>query len=1232
MNLRDIDFRVFYSPADDPLHSFYLPALAASLQYDRSTGYFRSSALAVAAAGVVRLIANDGRMRLLVGAELSEGDVDAIAEGYDLRQRLAPGMLQVLDDLENALVRQRVEALAWMVANGSLDIKVVLPLDAHGRPIPGPEARDYYHTKKGLFTDADGNQVAFVGSVNESAQAWQGNFEEFQVSVSWEGDREQEALRNIRRSFQQLWDGEDPHWMAVPLPEAVRQRLIQMTPDRAPTVDALEPAVEAVLVEPPPILVGDDQRLLFQFLRDAPYLPGASDLGAATAPVQPWPHQLQVAASVLARFPDRILLCDEVGLGKTIEAGLVIRQLLLSGRVGRCLILTPASVLKQWQEELYEKFNLRIPRFDRGLLLDVDDRAAGPAIATPWNEHDVLLASSHLARRSERVEELAEAQPWNLLVVDEAHHARRRDFLQPQYRPNRLLTLLNRLRDGGRYQALLLMTATPMQVHPVEVWDLLMTMGLSGRWGADEANFLRFFNQLRLPYDEVDWDFVFDLVAETLGADGQIDPHFMTALQTGLGPVGAAAIAALPGQRSSRSGALRALPDSAHPYVYELARRHSPLTHGFYRNTRKLLRIYRDKGLLKARVPTRRPRIRRIDFREDEAALYERITEYITLFYQRYEQERRGLGFIMTVYRRRLTSSFYAVRRSLERRRDWLNGSLEANEALTQEDISELEEDDEVEGLVQEGFDQLTRAQRQNFQMELAYLDDFIGELRTLSHADSKLTFLKDELEAILRVRPTVLVFTLYTDTMDYLRLHLKEAYGSRVACYSGRGGEVWNGIAWVLTTKEDVKTRFRNGEIYILLATESASEGLNLQTCGVLINYDMPWNPMRVEQRIGRIDRIGQEHDVVWIDNYFYRDTIEDKIYRALEDRIQWFEDVVGDLQPILAEVGEVTRRLAMLPAEQQEAELQQEVNRLRGQIDEARVQDLHLDDLNAGAPPANNQTRSPVTLAELETLLTQSTATRHLFQRHLNLVDAYLLAWNDHKEAVTFDRAAFDAHPDTLQFFSYGNPLFHAVLESVEAAGEGVLPVARFETEEGVPVVGWYDLRNATPTPSANLNDLRRALNNTIPPAPQAREYAYQHFRRQVEELHALLADRNQRFRTQQQGTLVAKARRLLVKAALVEIALGQQRDLFTVDVYPTSFDEEAIKGLRRHGMPWRQLLMIGYPATLHPDDSDPYWSAVQHLTSERLKERFQGLATEAKALNVAWAGLTDQGRTTG
>ena len=1222
MSLSDTDFPVSYGPADDPLHNFYLPALAASVQYDRSAGYFRSSALAAAAAGVARLIANDGYMRLLVGAELDEADVDALRNGYDLRERLAPGMLAALDNLEESLLRQRIEALAWLAANSSLDIRVVLPLDRHGRPIPGPAARDYYHVKEGIFTDAQGNQVSFVGSVNESEQAWQHNYETLQVSVTWESQREAQAVRNVRRRFDLLWEGKDAQWLAVELPDAVRQRLIRYAPASAPAFDPLEKREEETIrgvAADGYRAVSTEDRIRFQFLRDAPHLLDGGELGAATAAVHPWPHQLEVARSVLARFPDRVLLSDEVGLGKTVEAGLILRQLLLSGQVQRCLILTPAAVLKQWQEELYEKFNLAIPRYDDNRLFDHRGRPLGTRVIAPWADHPVLLASSHLARRRERVAEVLAAPAWDLLIVDEAHHARRRDFLQPQYRPNRLLTLLNSLRDKGRYRGLLLMTATPMQVHPVEVWDLLMTLGLSGRWAADEATFLAFFNQLRRGYDDVDWELVLGLVRDNLGATGTLDPHFVAGLRKAQGDALSSAICALPhASPAQQRDTVRALPPTARPALYDLARRHSPLRSYIYRNTRRLLRVYKQRGLIDANIPQRQPHIERIPFRPDEDVLYQRITEYITHFYQKYENERRGLGFVMTVYRRRLTSSFYAARRSLERRRDWLRGIVDPEEAVEQEDLWDLDDEMEEDEAIQT---HLTPAQRQSFREELDYLDDFIGELRSLSQADSKLAFLKEQLERTFRQRDTVLIFTQYTDTLDYIRDHLKEVYGSAVACYSGRGGEEWNGLTWVVSSKEQVKNRFRLGEIKILLATESASEGLNLQTCGVLINYDMPWNPMRVEQRIGRIDRIDQRYEVIWIHNYFYAESIEDRIYQALADRIRWFEDVVGDLQPILAEVGETTRRLAMLPAEQQQAALQEAIAKLRASIESEQLSALGLDDVREELPTDNGRL-SPVTLADMESILTGSPATAHLFTPHPALPDSWLLTGNDGPIPVTFAPDRFDEHPDSLHFLSYGSPLLDAILASVPPPESHDLAPTRLVADVPRPLVGWYDLRADLLRPLRSVGDLNRSL--AYKADAQALPRSQADFQRRVEEERIRVAGRDAAFVERKRKTLAAQAQRLLVKAALVEIALGRQASLFDSDSYPRNFDEGAVQGLKRHKSPWSWMLIIASAPDLRPAQDDPFWAEVSPFSKERLRERFNNLTKEAAAVREQWRPL--------
>lgn len=1226
-SFRDIEYRVFYSPSDNPLQSFYLPTLSAAVHYDRSAGYFRSSALAAAAAGIVRLIANNGRMRLLVGAELSEADVEAIRHGYELRQKLAETMLGAFPDPDGGPLTKRLEALAWMVANGTLDIKVVLPLDAEGFPIPGNVAQDYYHAKKGIFTDAHGNQVGFTGSVNESAQGWLHNFEEFSVTTSWGSDYERSLLGNLRASFERMWEGKDRYWLAVDVPDAVTEHLIKFAPVRPPKHDALETALKDGKAGFG--LATPKERLVFQFLRDAPYLPSARDLGEQTSGINPWPHQSRVARKVIARFPDDVMFCDEVGLGKTIEAGLVIRQLVLSGRVQRCLILAPASVTRQWQEELYEKFNLDIPMYERGQILNVRKEIIA-VTKRPWDECDLLIASSHLARRRDRVKEMMAAQPWDLLVIDEAHHARRRDFLQPQYRPNRLLTLLNELKQQDQFLSILLMTATPMQVHPVEVWDLLTVLGLSGRWGADERNFLEFFSQLRLPYNDVQWDFVYDMVADYLLPDGQLDPFFMQEMQTRLGPAVASAIRELPQQSKDRARTVLHMPEAARPFVFEMARRHTPIKQYVFRNTRDLLRRYVQQGLLNEKVPTRRPKIERIQFRHEEETLYLRITEYITHFYQKYEAERRGLGFIMTVYRRRLTSSFYAARRSLERRRAWLEGLLASSEALVE--AEGLEEDEDVlEELEQAGFElpeleQLTDAQKVDFQMEMDYLDDFITELRELSQADSKLTHLKEQLEILFKRRDTVLVFTQYTDTMDYLREHLCTVYGSSVACYSGRGGEQWNGIAWVPTSKEIVKNEFRKGNIKILLGTESASEGLNLQTCGVLINYDMPWNPMRVEQRIGRIDRIGQTYDEVWIYNYFYRDTIEDRIYQALTDRINWFETVVGDLQPILAEVGEATRKLAMLPADAQKIAFDEQIRALRKQIDDARTAAFKLDE-NVMVDDPEPGISTPVTLFDLESALINSQATGHLFKPHFNIPDAYHLTWDGVEADVTFSKERFDEYPNTLQFLSYGNPLLDAILGSVSEPERYPPGISRFTTDEFVPLRGWYRAGTEQVEEVTRLVMLRESMNHDLVMGGQQVDstVAQVAFDEAVRSVHEAYTGRLDKRKQRRIKTLKARARRLLLQAAMAEIALGRQQDLFSKESYPTSFTETAITGLSRHGKVWNWMLYVGHEPGLRPEEGDPYFAKLAGQTAEKLRSLFGSFTKEAKDVVREWLRIS-------
>jgi SNF2 family DNA or RNA helicase len=1201
-------FRIFYSPADNPLENFYIPALSASVQYDRSAGFFNSSALAVAAAGVVRLIQNSGRMRLLVGAQLSEADVEAIRQGYDLQQKIQERLLEHFPDPQDALMKE-----------GTLEIKVVLPKDNDGLPIPSHLAQDYYHPKSGIFTDAEGNQAAFSGSVNESETGWKHNYEQFAVYTSWSEGKS--YLPQVIGRFEDLWNDREADWIALPVPKAVEERLLRYRPVEIPERDPLERRLKEKPCneEEKPFIAGSPQaeRILFQFLRDAPYLPNATGLGAATAAITPWPHQSRVAERILNRFPERAMLCDEVGLGKTIECGLVLRQLLISGRVKRVLILTPKSVIRQWQEELYEKFALNIPRFESGKFLDVDDRILPfDGRDNPWEVCDLFLAGSQLAKRNDRRQQVLSAPGWDLLIIDEAHHARRKDFKERIYRPNQLLSLLNELKAHGKIGSLLLMTATPMQIHPLEVWDLLSVVGMGGRWGADEDNFLGFFQEMHKPFNQVEWEFVYDLVRDYLLTGGQIDETFQEQVLADIGPVQWSTIEELPFKTGKRNQVIKQLGPKAESYIELMARRHTPLNHYIFRNTRELLREYEIRGILKAQVPRRKPRLERVQMRLEEQALYDRIDEYITHFYHKYENERRGLGFVMTVYRRRLTSSFYAVRCSLERRLAYLKGQIDPEKQFTDDDIEQEELDLDVEDEI------LDPVQRDFFQAELEYVQDFIQQLQLLSVSDSKMEQLKEELDKIFRRRNTVLIFTQYADTMDHLRGQLCEVYGSQVACYSGRGGEMWNGIAWIPVTKEEVKSKFREGDVRILLGTESASEGLNLQTCGVLINYDMPWNPMRVEQRIGRIDRIGQEHKEVWITNYFYKDTIEDQIYQRLADRINWFEVVVGNLQPILAEVGEATRRLTMLPPSEREVQLEMEIESLRQRLQNREVEALNLDeflDADTYQPTPN----SPVTLDQIEYLFTQSQTTGCYFQGDPELPGAFWLSWKEERLHVTFSPRVFDEHPDTIRFLTYGSPLFAEILDSIlqpDPVEMGGLIAWRAEGE--LDLRKWF----TTGPDGVNLQELAgyQALKDWLTSHPDPVQVTSE----MVERAGAILKTEYEALSTRQAGivqlrrkaeylTWRAKAQTLLLRAAMIEIALGRSPELFETETFPSTFSEEAVKGLQRHGFPWGPLLSLAYDRGMKPNETDPYYTKITANSREALKGLFGELAEKARQI---------------
>jgi len=955
------------------------------------------------------------------------------------------------------------------------------------------------------------------------------------------------------------------------------------------------------------------ERLIFQFIRDIPYFPDAEQLGAATCALTPWPHQIRVAQQIIGTYPRRYMLCDEVGLGKTIEAGLVLRQLVISGRVRRCLLLVPKSVARQWQEELYEKFVLDVPLYDGGRFWNYagDELDWQYDTGNPWDAFDILIASSQLAKRRDRHEQVTSARPWDLVLVDEAHHARRRDFLQPIYRPNRLLALLTD--PDFRADAILLMTATPMQVNPLEVWDLLRVLGLGGKWGADENNFLRFYQELMKPFGEVDWDFVYEMVGDYLEQGGRLDPEFAEKACHALGVVDWDRLRRLPDDPCP-SRTVRSLPENAKPYIVEMARRHTPLRGAMFRNTRDLLREYVRRGLLKENVPTRDPRLVWIPMRPEEMRLYLRIEEYITNFYRKYEAERKGLGFVMTVYRRRLTSSFYAVRQSLERRLAYLQGR-----AVQVFDDDDLEQADLEQDVTEEIVDENRRAL---YQDEIAYVEAFISDLQQLSVQDSKTDQLIQDLNTLFRKRETALVFAQYTDTMDYLRDKLRQVYGDQVACYSGRGGEVWNGIAWVGVAKEEIKQRFREGkEIKVLVCTEAASEGLNLQTCGILINYDMPWNPMRVEQRIGRIDRIGQVHPEVWIQNYFYEETVEARVYQALAKRINWFEGVVGDLQPILARVGRAIERVVMAAPDEQEQILTGELDEIERGLDQKDRDILNVYESSEHVHPWAGLA-APITLPEIERCFLESAFFAHRFIPHPDIARAYLVKTAQDQAAVTFDPETFDRFPNSFQLLSYGSQMLDALLDQVPPPEHDVyLGVARLSSDDAVPLKAYYGLnQEGQPIRVQTLQDLVQVVESAHETGiwtEEALGWAKQDFEDHAQSARKKHAEITDLLLRATRSALAEQAFQVVLKATLLDLLLSGNFDNVEDAWHAITTSDQLSQNLVHHGYPFTALLRLASERKRTASVPSLALDAFNTAGPDQLKKLFRDLRREGEVL---------------
>jgi superfamily II DNA or RNA helicase len=552
-----------------------------------------------------------------------------------------------------------------------------------------------------------------------------------------------------------------------------------------------------------------------------------------TSNVEPLPHQITaVYESMLPRQPLRYVLADDPGAGKTIMAGLFIRELLMRADAKRVLIVAPGSLVEQWQDEMFEKFGLSFTLFSREQI----EQSRG---GNPFDDIDLMVARVDQLSRNEALQEKLRLSNWDLIVVDEAHK------MSASYFGNKVnKTKRFQLGEvlGSITRHFLLMTATP---HNGKEEDFQLFMSL--------LDSDRFYGKFRDGAHKVD---VTDLMRRTVK------------------------------EEMLRFDGTKLFPDRrAITATYKLS--------------------------------------------DPEAALYAAVTDYVKEEMNRADQldgQRKGtVGFALTALQRRLASSPAAIYESLKRRRNKLKRRVEdeklrsRGESLAEtfnvkgaaEDIwdsADALSPDDYESFEETVVDQATAAQTiQELEAEIIILDGLEEQAKQVVHSGQDRKW--DELSNLLQ-SPTMreengrqrklIIFTEHRDTLNYLAVMIRGLIGNEEAVTMIHGGIKRE-------ERRKVQELFRNDPATrVLLATDAAGEGVNLQNANLMVNYDLPWNPNRLEQRFGRIHRIGQT-EVCHLWNMVAAETREGDVFQRLFEKLEIEREALGGrVFDILGEVFE--------------------------------------------------------------------------------------------------------------------------------------------------------------------------------------------------------------------------------------------------------------------------------------------------------------------------------------
>ena len=835
--------------------------LQSAVSYDRIAGFFRSSIFEVAGEALEKL---NGTIRVVCNSDLSVEDVEtAKAAQQSIRRSWCAGEPEKLAELPS---RPRFTRLYNFLSSGKMQVRV-LPDEVFG----------LIHGKAGIITYADGSKTSFLGSANESKTAWKLNYE-----LVWE-DESPEAIAWVQEEFDALWH----HPLAVPLADFVVRdinRIANRTEiDRQKWLEEPQPDPASVIIETP----------IYR-----------QEFGL-------WEHQkffIKKAFEDHLKGGARYILADQVGLGKTVQ--LAISALLMALRGNKpVLVIVPKPLVLQWQGELRDLLNIPSAIWDGRKWIDENELeylSKGPESIANCPRKIGIISQGLITSGSEIIDFL-KGMKYECVIVDEAHRARRKKINNNSPNepatPNNLMSFLSEI--SARTKSMILATATPVQLHPIEAWDMLdvLSVGSEQVLGNAWSNWCRpaevipiVMGEARISEDVYEgWNWLRNPLPPANEHRSFRDIRRRLKMRDSDYVAPGNAIDKLKPTDVTK----------ARRVLYNYGREHNPFIRHIVRRTRNYLENTIDKS---TGEPFLKPvRVKLFGENNNESLTLpfycRQAYQYAEEFCELLGKRIRSAGLYRTLLLRRIGSTMFAGQNTIEK-------LLNKNDVETEDTIyAWSEEDEELEDNIAFAAPTVKpRAENQNLASdEIELLRQCRQLLEDNQEKDPKYKEVKRYLIDEGWLKLGCIIFSQYYDSVIWLATQLssEDLTEEKIGIYSGasRSGVMHKGL-FKRIPREEIKQMVRKGELRLIIGTDAASEGLNLQKLGTLINLDLPWNPTRLEQRKGRIQRIGQIRDEVWILNLRYRNSVEDRVHELLSSRLEEIYGLFGQIPDVLQDV----------------------------------------------------------------------------------------------------------------------------------------------------------------------------------------------------------------------------------------------------------------------------------------------------------------------------------------